>query len=187
MRAEVLSGSSSFSIQFSVCREPHKWRTSGTRRVLAGRGVRFPILFARTLTAVSVSTRTRVPGSPRAPHAPPGLSFPEQVGSGAPGSPPRGASGVAGLLPLQVRGGGRSVARLCLLKRLCVLWLVGSAASPGRGARFPAGTGLWEGPLRRKCQPSGWLFPLAPWAAAPSREGKSEMEETPLPTRQSSS
>lgn len=90
--AEVLSGSSSFSIQFSVCREPHKWRTSGTRRVLAGRGVRFPILFARTLTAVSVSTRTRVPGSPRAPHAPPG-----GLGISAPPTAPPQFPGAGGL------------------------------------------------------------------------------------------
>lgn len=183
-------------IQFPLCREPNKWRTSGTRRVLGG--VRFPILFAPALTAVSVSIRTRVPASPRAPRARPGglgilapptapPQFPRAGGLGGSRQPAPGGLG-CGWAPSSAGAGLGAVGRPPLPSERALHSPAGGVGRlAGRGARFPAGTGLWEGPLRRKCQPSWWLLPLAPWAAAPSREGKSEMEETPLPTRQSSS
>ncbi|XP_069438003.1 uncharacterized protein [Ovis canadensis] len=144
LRAEVLSGSSSFSIQFSLCREPHKWRTSGTRRVSAGRGVRFPILFARTLTAVSVSTRTLGPS-----RAPRGLGHLGPSHSPASVSRSRWARGLQAARP-----GGPRVWLGSFLCR-CGVGAVGRPPLPSEGALRSLAGGV--GRLARpRCPVSGW-------------------------------
>lgn len=196
LRAEVLSGSSSFSDPISFMPRTPQMENLGNPEGVGG--VRFPILFAPALTAVSVSIRTRVPASPRAPRARPGglgilapptapPQFPRAGGLGGSRQPAPGGLG-CGWAPSSAGAGLGAVGRPPLPSERALHSPAGGVGRlAGRGARFPAGTGLWEGPLGRKCQPSWWLLPLAPWAAAPSREGKSEMEETPLPARQSSS
>lgn len=89
---------------------------------------------------------------------------------------------MTGLPPLQVG----SVA-CCLLRKFCApaqVGLVASPTAPGAGLSPALGSGLWEGPLRRKCPPSvcpgGYcLQPLE--RLHPARR---ETKETPLPSCQ---
>lgn len=150
-------------IQFPLCREPHKRRTSGTRRVLGGAvpDLVCPRSDPRLCLRLNQNASLTL-GPSCAPgglghlgpsHSPASVS-PSGWARGLQAARPEGPRVWLGSFPCRWGLGGGSVARLWLLKGLRVLWPVGSAASPGRGARFPAGTGLREGPLRRKCQPS---------------------------------
>ena len=147
-------------------------------------------MFAPALTLVSVSARTRMPASPWAPRAPPG-----GLGISAPPTAP----------PRFPRAGGLGGSRQPAPRGLGCGWAPSSAGGGWEAGRSPASgfrkgfafSGRWGRPPRPAAvpgfrlapdcgrgrsagnvsRPSGWLLPLAPWAAAPSREGEAEMKK----------
>lgn len=162
-------------------------------------GVRIPDSLGPSLALVSCvrlfsSARNQRSSLTAAPRAPPGLghlgpshspslSFPRAGRSGLRVAHP-GALGVAVLPPLQ----GASVARLCLLKGLRVLWPVGRgprlAAVPGFRLALACGRDRSSGNVSRP--DACCLWPLGR-PRPPGKESLCEMQEAPLPSCQGSS
>lgn len=170
LRAEVLSGAS-VSNPASFMPEPPRWRPwesggcGGSRLSRPVSGHPPPSLCVKpdfqphpcpSCGGLGVSPLPQ----PRAP------VYPGHMGTGTLAAGPS-VLGVTARPPLQ----GAAVS--ASWKGLAFSAQVGPVAARGRRGGFLAGTGLRAVGGAAPCPPSGLLLSLAPWAAAPSREGGS--------------